>query len=238
MFGAALKKELAWHFRKLWRWALAMLVLAALGCLIVLLDKNPVEATGTVMGIACLIISAIGLTISEIVVAILSFRKGIVAEERELSPRKLFFSKWLAFLIVVFAFTLVVFLCTLSFAWEGVWNALLSMKTEWAYFVETAIYIPVVTSAFLLVPTALFAVFRAPQKRGRNLMGLLGGLVLFLAFGSIVMEILLLIHSPTTDMGSLWGATIAILAVCALGDVGAFSLICRANVAPANDTQK
>lgn len=228
MFGKRLGRELIGYVRRLWPFAIGVVVTSVLACVIVLTDTNPVESIGLITGIAFFAIAALAFVLRGLAHAYVTFHKSLSAEldENKPSVTRLLWAQIFAFMIFV-AFTALFFLAGITaFSWEAVGQMFSAFDTEWLYFVEFVLYLIITAFTVYVIPTTWIAVFRfGKQKKWRRTLSLVVGIIaLCTCFGLIVMEVLLLNHAPSTDMPLLWATIVIFLAIFILVDIGMFLL--------------
>lgn len=223
MFRKNLKRELIQYMRCLWPFAVAVVAMSAFACIIVLTDRNPVEATGTIAGIAFFVMAALAFIVRGLIHAFISFYKNISSEkeQNELSLIHILWAPILAFMIFIVFSALLLFAGVSTFAWKGVGQMFSAFGTEWPYFLEFLFYLIITALTVYIIPTTWITVSRfRKQKRWLFVLSIIVGcFTFFLCFSLIVVEILLLIHSPSTDMQSVWATTITLLSVFTLVDI-------------------
>lgn len=225
MFGKIVKRELIRYVRSLWPFAIAVVATSVLACVIVLTDKNPVEATGTITGIAFFAIAALVFLMRGLVHAYTSFHKNLsTVQDETATPLQVFCAQIAAFMIYIVFSALFLFGGVSAFAWESVGKMFSAFDTEWIYFLEFVLYLIITTLTIYLIPTAWITVLRfSKQKNWRIVLSMIvGGITLYLCVGNIIVEVLLLNHSASTDMPLVWGTTVTLLAIFVLVDVGMF----------------
>ena len=164
-----------------------------------------------------------------IVHAYTSFYKSRSAkqEENELSLTSLIWAQILAFLIFIVFTALFILGGVSAFAWQAVVQMFSAFSTEWQYFVEFVLYLVITAFTVYLIPTTWIAVFKLckPKTWTRVLTAIVGAVVWFMCVGLIIVEVLLLIHAPSTDMPLVWTTAISFLAIFVLVDIGMFLLM-------------
>ena len=226
MFGKNLMRELMQYIRRLLPYALALVIVNIFACLIILFDQNPIEATGTVTAIAFFVIAALVFVVRGLVHAYTSFHKSLTDETD--SPTSVASFLWvqiLAFVIFILCATLFIFGGVSAFAWKSVGQTFSAFATEWPYFLEFLLYLLIITVTIYIIPITWCTAFRFGKHKALSL--IIGIFTLFLCFGTIVIEILLLIHSPSTDMTSAWAAILTLLAIFIIADIVMFTLTYR-----------
>lgn len=231
MLKTNLKRELIRYIRCLWPFAIAVVAMSAFACIIVLTDRNPVEATGTIAGIAFFIMAALTFIVRGLIHAFISFYKNISSEkeQNELSLIRILLAPILAFMIFIIFSALLLFAGVSTFAWKDVVQMLSAFGTEWPYFLEFLFYLIITSLTVYIIPTTWITVsrFSKQKKWFRVLSMIVGCITLSLCFPLIVVEILLLIHSPSTDMQSVWATTITLLSVFTLVDIWMLLMTCH-----------
>lgn len=111
------------------------------------------------------------------------------------------------------------------FAWEQVGKMFLALNSDWIYCVEFCIWIIIVMVTVYFILISWIVSFR--YCKYKKLM-LSVGIVILLTFElPIVLEILLLIHSSSTDMPSVWATLMTLLAMYVFVDIIMYLLMCR-----------
>ena len=232
MFGKNLAYNLKQYVRRLWPYAIALVVTSVFACWIILLEQNAdvdptvAELNGSISAIAFFAIAALAFVIRGFIHAYVSFYKSLKSEETEQQDFKQFlWTHILAFLIFVIFTALLMLACVTVFAWEQVGKMFLALNTDWIYFVEFCIWLIIVTATVYFIPVAWIVAFR--YRKFKKLTLSVGIITLTMFMLPIILEIMLLIHSPSTDMPSVWATLITILAIYALVDIAMYLLTRR-----------
>ena len=234
--GKRLIRELKQYIRCLWPYMIALVVMGALACLIVLLDRNPIEATGTVTAIGLFIITGIIFAVRGIVHGYKAFCKSLASEKEESSqPINQFL--WVhicAFIIFIVVTALLMLGLVSAFAWEYVGQMFLSLNTNWGYFLEFLLYAAIFTVTVYIVPIAMIVANRLGKRK--SLVLSIGLFTLFCCFATIVPEVLFLIHDASTNVRSALATVIALLVIFVFVDIWLYVLTFRTLKTELNNT--
>lgn len=226
MFGKNLMRELKQYIRRLWTHAIVLVVISIFTCLIFLLDKNPIEINGPIAAVAFFVIAALAFVVRGFIHAYVSFSRSLETAETEQSNLKQFlWAHILAFIFFVIFTALLMLACISVFAWKQVGKMFLSLNTDWIYFVEFCIWLIIVTITIYIIPVIWIVAFRYGKNKKLSLS--VGIITLLTFILPIVLEILLLIHSSSTDIPSVWVTLITILTIYALVDIAMYLLMRR-----------
>lgn len=231
MFRKNLKRELKQYLRRLWPYAIAVVVSSILSYILIVNDHNPYEAWGLLMGTFLFVEATLAFVVRGLIHAFITFNKSVSAEKvkSELPLTNLLLAPILAFMIFIIMAALLILAGVSIFAWEDVGQMFSAFGTEWPYFLEFLFYLIITALTVYIIPTTWITVFRfnKQKKWPRALSMIIGCVTFFLCFSLIIVEILLLIHSPSTDMQSAWATTITLLSVFTLVDIGMLLLTCH-----------
>ena len=210
MFGKILARELKQYIRRLWPFLLGYIVMSVLTCLVVIFDSNPIEATGTVTAIGFFIIAAVVFVISGLVHAYKAFYDSIKSINTEEQPplKSFLWARIVAFYIYVVVALLLLLAGVSSFAWQYVWQMFLAIVAEWYYLPEFLLYMVIIPPTMYIIPIACIVALRNGKHKKRSLA--VGIIAYMMGMFTVVLEVVLLIHSPDTDMSFVWG----MLALC------------------------
>ena len=224
MFGKNLRQELKQYLRHLWPYAIAVVAMSAFACIIVLTDRNPVEATGTMAGIAFFVMAALAFVVRGLTHAFISFYKNISAEtvQNESSLTHLLWVPIVAFMIFIVFSSLLLFAGISTFAWKAVGQMFSVFATDWPYFLEFLFFLMIMACTLFIIPTTCVTVFcLSKQKIWPRVLSLIVGIIISqLSAGLLVFEIQFLIHDTSTDLQGLCATTITLLAIFTLVDIG------------------
>ncbi|MDE7095438.1 MAG: hypothetical protein K2O23_03020 [Anaeroplasmataceae bacterium] len=226
MLGKNLLRELKQYVRRLWPYLIALVVMSVFTCLIFLLDKNPFECNASITALAFFVITALTFVVSVFIHAYVSFSKSLEPTETEQPNFKQFlWTHILAFMLFVIFTALLMLACVSVFAWEQVGKMFLALNTDWIYFIEFCIWLIIVTVTVYVIPVMWIVAFRYGKNKKLSLS--IGIITLLTFIFPIVLEILLLIHSSSTDMPSVWATLITLLTIYALVDIAMYLLMRR-----------
>ena len=239
MFGKQLLHELKQYLRRLWPYAIAVVVMSALARVIVVFDRNEVEATGLVAGIGLSIMVALGFLVRGFLHAYTSFSKNLTARTEKAedgqSVEKWLLVQFLAFMIFIAVTALLFLVCVSVFAWNMVGQMFLSLKTEWPYFLEFLPFAAITSVTVYLMPIAHVVASRFGKHKKLSLS--VAVIVLFLCFPAIVFEVQLLMHEPSTDMVGVWASVITLLVIFVAADIWTYLLTRRTLKTAVDDKQ-
>ncbi|MDE6656214.1 MAG: hypothetical protein K2J85_04400, partial [Anaeroplasmataceae bacterium] len=154
------------------------------------------------------------------------FYKSLEPTKTEQSNFKQFlWAHILAFMIFVIFTALLMLACVSIFAWEQVGKMFLALNTDWIYFVEFCIWLIIVTVTVYIIPVMWIVAFRYGKNKKFSLS--IGIITLLTFILPIALEILLLIHSSSTDMPSVWATLITMLTIYILVDITMYLLLHR-----------
>lgn len=193
----------------------------------VVFDKNLVEATGTVTAIGFFIIAALVFVGRVFFHAYASFYKNFSLDEAE-NPKalhRLLWARIIAFFIIIIITGLLILGGVSCFAWEYVGRAFAAQDTDWYYFLELVLYVIIFACTAYVMPMAYFSARRFDGKR--KLTAGVGSLTLMFCFGSILLEVFLLMRSPGTDMNTVWTDIVVFLVIFVAVDVWMYVLTYR-----------
>lgn len=224
MFGKNLMRELIQYFRRLWPYAIALGVMSVFACIIVLTDRNPVEATGSIIAIGCFVIAALAFAVRGLVHSYISFYKSLSADKVNGSASLVSFI-WvqiLAFVIFISLTALFILGGVSMFAWKSVGQMFSAFATDWPYFLEFLFFLIITACTLYIIPTTEITVFRFNNhKKWPCVFSIIvGTLMLLLNFVLIIFEVQLLIHDTSTNMQGLWATTLTILTIATVVDIG------------------
>ena len=226
MLGKNLLRELKQYVRRLWPYVIVLIVMSVFTCLIFWLDKNPFEMNASITALAFFAITALTFVVCGFIHAYVSFSKGLEPTESEqLNFKQFLWTHILAFMLFVIFAALLMLACVSVFAWEQVGKMFLALNTDWIYFIEFCIWLIIVTITVYIIPVMWIVAFHYGKNKKLSLSI---GIITFLTFiFPIVLEILLLIHSSSTDMPSVWATLITLLTIYTLVDIAMYLLILR-----------
>ena len=227
IFRKTLARELIQYIRRLWPYGIALGVMSAVACIVVQTDRNPVEATGTITAIGFFVIAALAFVVRGLVHTYISFYKSLSTDKIDSSASLVSFL-WvqiLAYVIFILLTALFILGGVSAFAWKSVGQMFSAFATDWPYFLEFLLYLIIITATIYIIPITWFTAFRLGKQKTLSL--IIGIVTLFLCFGTIVIEILLLIHSPSTDMPLAWATILTLFAVFIIVDIVMFLLTYR-----------
>lgn len=226
MIGKNLMRELKQYIRRLWPYAIVLIVMSVFAYLIILWDKNPVEMNASISAIAFFSVAALTFVVRGFIQAYVSFYNSLKPTETEQPNYKKFIAGHiLAFIIFVIFTALFILACISIFAWEQVGKMFWALNSDWIYCIEFCIWLIIVLVTVYFILISWIVSFRY-CKHKKLILSV--GIVTLLTFElSIVLEILLLIHSSSTDMPSVWVTLITLLAMYVLVDITMYLLMCR-----------
>ena len=180
----------------------------------------------SITALAFFAITALTFVLSGLIHAYVSFSTGLEPTESEqLNFKQFLWTHILAFMLFVIFAALLMLACVSVFAWEQVGKMFLALNTDWIYFIEFCIWLIIVTITVYIIPVMWIVAFRYGKNKKLSLSI---GIITFLTFiFPIVLEILLLIHSSSTDMPSVWATLITLLTIYTLVDIAMYLLILR-----------
>lgn len=224
MFGKKIIREFLQYLRKLWPYALALAVMGAFTRVIIMLDNNPIEATGTASAIGLFVMTALLCAIRGFAHACSSFSKNLSLEKSENvhNLKQFLWAQIIAFMIYVIFAALIFLACVSIITWDYTGRLLSVFDTDWYYYIELSFYIVVVTATIYIISITRIVTSRFRKRKKLSLF--IGIITFFMCFISITTESLLLANSPSTDILSVWLTTMIILAVFILVDVCMYSL--------------
>ncbi len=229
MFGKQLLYELKQYMRRLWPYAIAVVVMSALACVIMVFDRNEVEATGPMVAIGFFIIVAFAFLVRGVTIAYISFSKSLALKLEKAgdlqSVNQWLWAKICAFLIFIFATALLLLSCVCAFAWKSVGQMFLSLRTEWPYFIEFLLYTLIVSVTLYIIPIACIVASRFDKHK--NIAVSVGIIILFVSTVTLVFEIQLLMHEPSTNMTGVWASVITSLVISIIVDIVMYLLTYR-----------
>lgn len=218
--------ELKQYIRRLWPYAIVLIVMSVFAYLIILWDKNPVEMNASISAIAFFSVAAFTFVVRGFIQAYVSFYNSLRPTETEQSNYKKFIAGHiLAFIIFVIFTALFILACISVFAWKQVGKMFLALNSDWIYCVEFCIWLIIVMVTVYLILISWIVSFRYSKHK---MFMLSVGIVTLLTFIlPIVLEILLLIHSSSTNMPSVWATLITLLAMYVLVDIIMYLFMCH-----------
>ena len=226
MLGKNLMQQLKQYVRRLWPYVIALVVMSVFTCLIFLSDKNPIETNGPITAVGFFVITALTFVIRGFIHAYVSFYKSLQLTKTEQSNFKQFlWAHILAFMFFVIFTALLMLACVSIFAWEQIGKMFLALNTDWIYFVEFCIWLIIVTITIYIIPVMWIVAFRYGKNKKFSLS--VGIITLLTFILPIALEILLLIHSSSTDMPSVWATLITMLTIYILVDIIMYLLMQR-----------
>ena len=229
MFGKNLGQELKQYMRRLWPFAIPLVVISALACDVAIVQHIDPEREHSPLGMAIALFGMAGIAIiaRALIHSFISFSKKLSSEQEseELSLTRLLWVPLTAFMIIMTLIMLFIFAGVSSFAWEAVGQKFLTFATEWPYFLEFLFYFIITAFTLYIIPTTWIVVFHfSYQKKWPLVLSMIVGVItLIIGFVLICAEIVLLTHTSTI-MHELWVTTLSLLIITALVDVGLFLL--------------
>ena len=241
MFGKKLGQALLSYLRRLWPFLIAVEVMFGSACLVVLFDRNPVEATGSMTFVGLSIMVASGYVIIGFIHAYASVN-GVFSTETKASSQDLITSLWaqfVAFLVFLF-FSGLLFLADVSMiAWKAVGQMFAAFDKTWYLFIQFLVYTAVVAATVFIVMAVWVALFRLDKqnKKLRTRTKIFGAIALFFGMASVICESALLVHNPSTDLLFLLGFYILTLVIMISVDAYMFVTL-RRTVNAANNKEQ
>ena len=223
MFGKRLGKELLSYLKRLWPFIVALEVMSGLACLVILLDRNPVEATGSITFFMFFAFAAAGYMIAVFVYVYASMNKAFRAcsQERPQDLITTLSAKFVAFLIFL-AFSGLLLLADVSmFAWKAVGQMFAAFGQNWYLVIQFFIYAVATAFTLFIIPAAWMAIksFDKQNKKTLTRAHVGGGFALFFSMMSVVCEVVLLVHDSSTDWAFVLGMFILALLIIIPVDV-------------------
>ena len=219
-------RELKQYIRRLWPYAIVLIVMSVFAYLIILWDKNSVEMNASISAIAFFSVAALTFVARGFIQAYISFYNSLRQIKIEQSNYKKFVAGHiLAFIIFVIFTALFILACILVIAWKQVGKMFLALNSDWIYCVEFCIWLIIVMVTIYFILISWIVSFR--YCKYKKLMLSVGIVILLTIELPIVLEILLLIHSSSTDMPSVWVTLITLLAMYVLVDITMYFLMCH-----------
>lgn len=216
--------ELKQYIRCLLPYAIAFVFMGAVACLFVLLDRNPVEMSGSMAAVGLFILTVILFVVRGLVHGYKAFSKSLTSEkwDRTQSINRFLWTHIGAFVIFIAVTALSVLAVVAIFAWEPVKQLFLSLNTNVGYFIEFVLYAAIFTLTVFIIPIAMISANRFRKRK--KLAYSVGIITLFFCVVTIVPEVLFLIHDASTDVLSALATVISLLVIFALVDIGLYIL--------------
>lgn len=229
MFAKELRQNLALYLRRQWPYALALVLASVFGYILVLVDNNPIESWGIVLAIPLFAMASLAYIVQIFVSSVKTFRKRFLPNDNSVGQavHTLLWSQILAFMIAIYVSAVVFFACVSISAWKIIGETFASFADNWTYIFEFLLYITIVSLTTYIMLISDITVFRFNGKRRLSLALSIVSLVLCCGL-SVTVEVLLLIHSPSTDMPKVWATVIVLLVVFVLADIIAYAMTWRA----------
>jgi len=214
--------ELKQYIRCLYPYAIALVVMGAVACLCILLDRNPVEATGFMTAVGLFILFMILFVVRGLAHGYKAFYKNLTSEKenKTQSINQFLWTHIYAFIIFIAVTALLGLAFVSTFAWESVGQLFLSLNTNWGYFLEFVLYTAIFAITIYIIPISMIAVshFRKRKKLAFSV----GIITLFFCVVSVVPEVLFLIHDTSTDVQSVLATVISLLVMFTFVDIGLY----------------
>lgn len=226
MFRKYLGRELLQYLRRLWPFMIGVIVAGLLAFACLANDHNDIEMWGMIFACTIFALAGLAYVIRGLIHTYMSASKSIRLEqiERPQYLPKLIRAQALAFVVFV-VFSVLLFIASVSiFAWQSVQHTFAAIDTDWKYFLEFIFYLLIISVAAYIIPITWIVVSRfAKNKRNINRLSVtIGVIALLMLPATVVIEILLLIHAPSTDMATTWLTTIIFLILYLFIDIGMF----------------
>ncbi len=224
MYVKELRQNLIRYMRCQWPYALTLVLASVLGFFFVRFDNNPNELWAWFFAITLFAISGLAyvtrIFISAFKLVCERFSSNRISNEQSL--QKLLWSHILAFIIIIYISCALFFACVSIFAWQSIANIFMSFIENWIYIFEFLLYVTVVPLTTYILPTLNIVAFRFNGKRKLSLA--LSVISLFLCVLSGIIEVMLLIHSSSTDMTKVWTTIIVLVVFFVLADTAGYKM--------------
>jgi len=225
--GKNLLHELKQYIRCLWPYAIALVVMGAVACLVVLLDRNSVEATGSMSAIGLFIITGILFVIRGVAHGYKAFSKSLTLEKTERTQpiNQFLWTHICAFMIFIVVTALLLLALVSTFAWKFVGQIFLSLNTNWGYFLEFVLYTIIFTVTVYIVPLAMITAKHFSNRK--KLVFSVGIITLIFCAVTTVPEALFLIHDTSTDVQLALATVISLLVIFIIVNIWLYLLTFR-----------